>query len=111
MLEISAAPEFRDHVKQLADRFRTGIDRLIEKHDILQELRQVGLFMGLKMKTVDCGPLLSLAAYQHDLLLVYANNDKSVAQFLPPLVIDNDQADWVLERLDRALGDVQAFFK
>jgi acetylornithine/succinyldiaminopimelate/putrescine aminotransferase len=111
VLEISAAPEFCEHVNQLADRFRRGIARLIEKYDILQALRQVGLFMGLKMETTDCGPLLSLAAYRHDLLLVYANNDKSVAQFLPPLIIDSVQADWVIERLDRALGDVQAFFK
>ena len=111
VLEISAAPEFREHVNQLANRFKTGIARLIEKYGILQELRQVGLFMGLKMKTADCGPLLSLAAYQHDLLLVYANNDKSVAQLLPPLIIDANQADWVIDRLDRALGDVQAFSK
>jgi len=111
VLEISASPEFLDHVNALAERFRTGIARLTEKYDILENLRQLGLFMGLKMKTGDCGPLLSLAAYQHDLLIVYANNDKSVAQFLPPLVIDIHQADWVLERLDRALDDVQAFFK
>jgi acetylornithine/succinyldiaminopimelate/putrescine aminotransferase len=110
VLEISAAPEFSVHVNQLADHFKTGIARLIEKYDLLEELRQVGLFMGLKMKTADCGPLLSLAAYQHDLLMVYANNDKSVAQFLPPLNIDTGQADWVIDRLDRALGDVQAFF-
>lgn len=111
VLEISADPGFLDHVNQLADRFSSGIARLAQKYDILENLRQLGLFMGLKMKTADCGPLLSLAAYQHDLLMVYANNDKSVAQFLPPLIIDTDQADWVMDRLDRALGDVQAFFK
>ena len=110
VLEISAAPEFLDHVNQLAGRFKTGIARLAEKYDILENLRQLGLFMGLKLKTADCGPLLSLAAYRHDLLMVYANNDKSVAQFLPPLVIDADQADWVIDRLDRAIADVQAFF-
>ncbi len=110
VLEISSAPEFLDHVNKLAARFRAGIDRLAEKYDILEELRQVGLFMGLKMKSADCGPLLSLAAYNHDLLMVYANNDKSVAQLLPPLVIDEDQADWVLARLGRALAEVQAFY-
>jgi len=110
VLGISAAPSFLEHVNTLADRFRTGITRLAAKHAILENLRQLGLFMGLKMKTTDCGPLLSLAAYKHDLLVVYAYNDKSVAQLLPPLVIDPDQVDWVVERLDRALGDVQLFF-
>ena len=64
--------------------------------------------MGLKMADDSCGPLLSLAAYQNELLMVYANNDKSVSQFLPPLIITDDQADWVLERLDAALGQVGA---
>ncbi len=110
VLDISAAPAFLEHVNQLADRFQAGIAGLTAKHDILENLRQLGLFMGLKMKTTDCGPLLSLAAYKHDLLVVYANNDKSVAQLLPPLVIDLEQVDWVIDRLDRALEDVQRFF-
>jgi len=110
VLEISAEPAFLEHVNKLADRFKASIARLITKYDILENLRQLGLFMGLKMKTADCGPLFSLAAYKHDLLVVYANNDKSVAQLLPPLVIDLDQVDWVVDRLDRALGDVQEFF-
>jgi len=110
VLEISAAPAFLVHVNQLADRFQTGIARLTGKYDCLEDLRQLGLFMGLKMKSADCGPLLSLAAYKQDLLVVYANNDKSVAQLLPPLVIDLEQVDWVLDRLDRALKDVQLFF-
>jgi len=110
VLDISAAPAFLEHVNQLTDRFQAGIAGLTAKHDILENLRQLGLFMGLKMKTTDCGPLLSLAAYKHDLLVVYANNDKSVAQLLPPLVIDLEQVDWVIDRLDRALEDVQRFF-
>ena len=110
VLEMSSSPEFLEHVNRLAAIFKSGISLLIDKYDILEELRQVGLFMGLKMKDDGCGPLLSLAAYNNDLLMVYANNDKSVAQFLPPLIIDKKQAAWVLERLDRALAEVQAFY-
>ncbi len=111
VLEISAAPEFLAHVNTLAARFKSGIERLAAKHAIMEELRQVGLFMGLKLKDDNCGPLLALAAYQHDLLMVYANNDKSVVQFLPPLNIRTEQADWVLARLDLALADVQTFYE
>ncbi len=111
VLEISSAPEFLDHVNALAATFKSGIARLADKYDILEGLRQIGLFMGLKMKDAGCGPLLSLAAYNNDLLMVYANNDKSVAQFLPPLIIDQKQAKWVMERLDRSLAEVQAFYQ
>jgi len=35
--------------------------------------------------------------------MLYANNDTSVCQFLPPLVMEEKQADWVIDRLDKAL--------
>jgi putrescine aminotransferase len=111
VLEISSSPEFLDHVNTLAATFKSGIARMADKYDILEGLRQIGLFMGLKMKDTSCGPLLSLAAYNNDLLMVYANNDKSVAQFLPPLNIDEKQAKWAMERLDRSLAEVQAFYQ
>ena len=106
VLEISSSPEFLNRVDRLADHFADGVRALTEKHKILVGLRQLGLFMGLELEDEMCGPLLSFTAYQNDLLMVYANNDKSVCQFLPPLVIDSQQADWVLERLDAALTAV-----
>jgi acetylornithine/succinyldiaminopimelate/putrescine aminotransferase len=109
VLEICSDPAFLGHVDELACRFARGVESLIAKHRILAGLRQLGLFMGLAMEDDACGPLLSLAAFQNDLLMVYANNDPSVAQFLPPLVTTAEQADWVIERLDRALAQAQAF--
>ncbi len=109
VLEITSAPEFLAHVNNLAGRFTDGVARLIDKWRLLIELRRLGLFMGLKMEDEECGPLLSLAGYRNGLLMVYANNDKSVCQFLPPLIMEPDQVDEVLERLDQALGTAQAF--
>ena len=107
VLEMSAAPEFLAHVNELARRFAKGVEPLIEKHRILKRLRQLGLFMGLEMEDEMCGPLLSMTGYHNDLLMVYANHDKRVCQFLPPLVMELDQVDLVLERLDAALAAVQ----
>ena len=107
VLEISSTPEFLEHVNLLARGFAEGIEPLIEKHRVLKRLRQLGLFMGLEMEDEMCGPMLSLTGYHNDLLMVYANNDSRVCQFLPPLVMDIEQVDWVLERLDKALAAVQ----
>ncbi|MFH1887730.1 MAG: aminotransferase class III-fold pyridoxal phosphate-dependent enzyme [Pseudomonadota bacterium] len=109
VLEISSAPAFLAHVNELAAAFAQGVAVLAEKHRILTGLRQLGLFMGLELEDEAAGPLLSLAAYQNDLLMVYANNNRSVCQFLPPLVMETDRVPWVLERLDRALGLAQSF--
>ena len=111
VLEISSAPDFLDRVNQLATYFAQGIAGLREKHALLTGFRRLGLFMGLEMEDEDCGPLLSLAAYQHDLLMVYANNCKSVCQFLPPLTIDGTQVEYVIRQLDKALTTVREFKK
>ena len=60
--------------------------------------------MGLELKDEICGPLLTKTAYDHDLLMIYANNDTRVCQLLPPLVMRLEEVDWVVERLDLALS-------
>ena len=105
VLEISSDPEFLDHVNELARLFDQGVEKLRKKHPrFLVGLRQLGLMMGLELKDELSGPVLSKTAYDNDLLMVYANNDPSVCQFLPPLIMDLSEVDLVMERLDRALA-------
>ena len=104
VLQISSAPEFLNHVNKIASRFSEGVQTLKEKHSgFLLGLRQLGLLMGLELKDKLCGPLLTKTAYDHGLLMVFANNDPSVCQFLPPLVMEMEEVEWVIERLDKAL--------
>ncbi len=104
VLEISSEPAFLEHVNRIAAQFEEGIEALMGKHpQFLVGLHQLGLMMGLELTDEMSGPILTKTAYDNDLLMVYANNDPSVCQFLPPLVMDLDLVDWVLERLDKAL--------
>ena len=105
VLEISSDPEFLGHVNSLASAFRQGIEELRKKHPrYLTGLRQLGLMMGLKLRDDLAGPVLSKTAYDHDLLMVYANNDPSVCQLLPPLNMELSEVDLVMDRLDGALA-------
>jgi len=36
--------------------------------------------------------------------MIYANNDTSVSQFLPPLTITDEEIDLVMEKLDSAMN-------
>ena len=60
--------------------------------------------MGLVLKDKLSGPLLAKTAYDHDLLMLYANNDPSVCQILPPLVMEAEQIDEIIPQLDKALA-------
>ena len=105
VLELSSEVAFLDHVNRLASEFKKEVDLLKTKHaGFLKDFRQLGLMMGLVLEDELSGPLLTKTAYDHELLMIYANNDPRVCQFLPPLVMDEGQIKWVMNRLDAALS-------
>ncbi len=108
VLEISSSAGFLAHVNSLANAFSERVQELQEKHGgFLTGFRQLGLMMGLKLKDDLSGPLLTKTAYDHDLLLVYAGNDTSVCQFLPPLTISQEDVEWITQRLDKAIASAK----
>lgn len=108
MLDILEAPGFLAHVREMAGIFAAGFAELVRKHpEVLVETRQRGLMMGLKMVNDMCGPLMTVAGFDHGILTVYANNDTSVSQILPPLIISEDEARQVLDSLDAMLAWVE----
>lgn len=112
VLEITADPAFLAHVNDMAEHFREGVAVLKEKHKgFLTGFRQLGLMMGLELKDELAGPALTKAAYDNGLLMVYANNDKRVCQFLPPLIIEAHQVEEVVSMLDKALSDAKGLRK
>jgi acetylornithine/succinyldiaminopimelate/putrescine aminotransferase len=97
-LENSA---FLEHIRQMASLFEDGFAGLKDKHpDLLVEARQRGLMMGLKLADPNFGPMMTRIGFDAGLLVVYANNDPSALQILPPLIIQEDQVQQVLELLD-----------
>ncbi len=109
VLDLLAAPGFLEHVRAMAALFAAGLADLRQRHAaMLREVRQLGLMMGLKLADPACGPLLTLAGFQHGLLMIYANNDPSVVQLLPPLIIEAGEVEQVLAALDAMLAWVEA---
>jgi putrescine aminotransferase len=110
VLEISSDPNFLKNVEEIAAIFQNGFEELKDKHpQILLGLRQSGLMMGIRMKNEQCGPIFTKAAFDAGLLSVYAANDPSVAQLLPPLTINETLAEEILFRIDEALTGVKGF--
>lgn len=108
VLEILTEDGFLEHVRELAAVFERGFGELRSSHpEVLVETRQRGLMMGLKMVNDTCGPLMTLAGFRHGILTIYANNDPSVSQILPPLVMSTQEAEVVIEALDGMLSEVE----
>ena len=112
VLEISSSSNFLNNVNIIAEKFNQGFEKLMDNHKgFLIGLRQMGLMIGIEMKDELCGPVLTKTAYDHGLLMVYANNDQSVCQCLPPLTITIEEVDIVLEKLDKALKSARKLRK
>ncbi len=105
VLDLTADPAFLKRVGELAGRLAGGFQQLCVRYpETLVEIRQLGLMIGLAFPDETCGPLMTKLMYDEGVLAIYANNDQHILQFLPPLVMDDLEAEEVLGALDRALA-------
>jgi acetylornithine/succinyldiaminopimelate/putrescine aminotransferase len=60
--------------------------------------------MGLKFPAEDAGMMAAKLLFDKGLFTVYANNDTSVLQFLPPLIASDTEADEIVGIVRSVLG-------
>lgn len=109
MLDVITAPAFLRRVNAVAQWYREALETLRRKHArALSEVRQLGLFIGLRYNHPEGGPLMTKLCYDAGLFALYANNDHAVQQFLPPLVISDAEAEESVAILDHCLGQLEA---
>ncbi|MGE0325633.1 MAG: aspartate aminotransferase family protein [Polyangiaceae bacterium] len=92
-------PEFLQRVEAVGEQLERGM------RGLPFELRRRGLMMGLKFPIEGAGLLAMRLLVDQGLFVLYAANDTSVVQFLPPLILQPDEADDVLSRLRAAFPD------
>ncbi len=98
MLDIVETPGFLQRVNELGERFESGFAGLG------LELRRRGLFMGLKLPGQDDGLIATKDLIDAGVFAIFANNDTSVVQLLPPLTITDDEADDIISIVSATLG-------
>ena len=90
-LDILEEPGFLARVDEVSQRLAHGLESLPF------ELRRRGLMMAFKFPVDPAGMMASKVLFDAGVFAVYANNDRSVLQFLPPLVLDDAQVDELLD--------------
>ena len=91
------------HVKEVAPYLEQKLDELVEKYDFLVTRRGKGLMQGVVCKLpVGKG---AAAALEQGLIVITAGVD--VLRFVPPLVIEKQHVDEMIEKLEKALLSVQ----
>ncbi len=107
MLDQITEPGFLDHVQAMGQRFEDGFAALREKHPaVLKGLNRRGLMMGVVMSRDECGMLMARALAHRGVIAVYAHYNPYILQLMPPLIIQPDEVDEVLDAMDGALAEV-----
>ncbi len=98
VLDIIEAPGFLDRVELVGARIEAGLVPLG------LEVRRRGLFMGLRFEDPAGGLVAAQRLIGAGVFAIFANNDPSVLQFLPPLTISDDEVDWLIATTVGALS-------
>ena len=98
VLDIIEAPGFDQRVRAVGEQFEEGLAGLPF------ELRRRGLFMGLKFPNEGDGMTAARDLINAGVFAVFANNDTSVLQLLPPLVLADDEVDELVGIVRRTFG-------
>jgi acetylornithine/succinyldiaminopimelate/putrescine aminotransferase len=97
VLDTIESPGFLERVEEVGRRIEAGLDGLP------LEVRRRGMFMGLAFEDDLGGLTATKAVIDAGVFAIFANNDQSVLQLLPPLTITDGEVDWLVERLHDAL--------
>jgi acetylornithine/succinyldiaminopimelate/putrescine aminotransferase len=107
MLDQITEQGFLEHVLEMGQRFDDGFASLQEKHPtVLKGLNRRGLMIGVVMSRDECGMLMARALAKRGVIAVYAHYNPHILQMMPPLIIQPDEVDEVLDAMDGAMAEV-----
>ncbi|MGB8222004.1 MAG: aminotransferase class III-fold pyridoxal phosphate-dependent enzyme [Polyangiales bacterium] len=98
VLDIVGESGFLERVTAMSERFAEAFDPLPF------ELRRRGLFMGLRFSSEMEALGALLRVMQQGIFCFPAGNDRSVLQFLPPLILTDAEAEDLIVRMTKAFA-------
>ena len=94
-----------EHVKTVSQHFFDGLHQLQSKHDIITEIRGLGLLIAVQFREEISAQVVSSANDQGLLLNPVRPN---AIRLMPPLTVTSEEIDGALKLLDAALDNIKA---
>ncbi len=98
VLDAIEAPGFLERVLEVADRFHRGFEGLPF------EMRGIGLMAALKFEAEGAGFMATKALFDAGVLAIFANNESTGTQFLPPLNLTDADVDAIVDIIRSVFG-------
>jgi 4-aminobutyrate aminotransferase len=110
MLRIVGEPAFLEAVQQKGSYFRSRLSALKSSHPAVGDVRGLGLMNAVELVQKDGKPNAELASAvarhlrEKKILVLTCGFKGQAVRFIPPLNVENEHLDQVLDALDEALG-------
>ncbi len=93
-----------DNARSIGDRLMNGLRDVQQRHDIVEEVRGLGLMIGIGLKDHDVADQVEKAAFRRGALMLGCGDD--AIRMSPPLVFREDQADTAVSIFEEACAEV-----
>jgi putrescine aminotransferase len=111
-LEVIAVIEDEGLVERAAhmgERLLAGLRTLGLRHpEVVREVRGRGLMAGVEYAEDSFGPRMSYHLARHGVLAIYSGNQPAVMRLMPSLVVGEEEIDFLLDALARAIEDLRS---
>jgi len=108
VIRITGEDGFLENVMHMGGFFREHLGRLGRTYPNLGlKVRGMGLMMGLEFKDEATALFLVKLFFDNGLYVVYSGNDPKVIQFLPVLMITENEAGEILERIETSFNGME----
>jgi len=101
-VDAITAPGFLEHVQEMGAYATTGLEELATRHAIIKDIRGKGLIIGCEVD-VDATSIVTKGLEAGFLLNVAV---QKVIRLIPPLVVEKEMIDKLMNFLDGALADL-----
>lgn len=104
VVDVMTEEGFLDHVRQMGNHLKQGLAGVVDRHpEILEEVRGIGLHLGLKCKVENTHVSSKLL----ELGVLTAKGGDNVVRLLPPLIVEDAQISEFIGLLDEACTELE----
>ncbi len=104
-LQVTLQEKLPERAKEVGEYFHSRLDQLSEGHQCVKQIRAVGLMLAAEMKIEKCERVIDR---MRDRGFILNLTQGKVLRFLPPLIVEKEEIDRMLEALDSELGKLDS---
>jgi 4-aminobutyrate aminotransferase-like enzyme len=112
VLDIVDDEGLQQNAKAMGDQLMAGLRQLEAKHACVGDVRGMGLFLGLELINADGSEATGICSYvknrmrDHRILIGSEGPKDNILKIRPPLTIDSDDVEMIVQTLDLILDEV-----